>query len=617
MTTLTRFAPPARRTVIRAGMLASDSGRGVLSSEFFLLALAEGQPLRSPVDLGVSGAMVRAEIEARAPARRDRELLATLGIDLDEVRRRVFAATSMRLDDPSLWRLRRSRVRPLRVTLSGPAAEIVLDEGGRKVIEVAQWASRRGRRTLIDREDLLWGLLADASSESVRILRRRNVDLGRLWTDLQRWHRSATSEDASISFDLLSRCAQATSREAVMSESGDTAPAPAAAAERDPRVPLRTVLREWGRIGCIGFGGPPAHIRLLRQLCVERRGWLDAREFEDAIAVCNLMPGPASTQLAIYCAWRLRGRLGALIGGAAFIVPGLIVILILAVLFVAGSPPLWVLGAGAGAGAAVPAVAVNAGWSLLVPSWRNRAATVRWLIYLVAGFAAAAVIGAWLVVVLLGCGAIELAARSAARPGTGADAAKLRGIAAAPVVLAVGGGVLASVAWVAFKVGGLSFGGGFVIIPLMQGDAVNHYHWMTGAQFLNAVALGQITPGPVVQTVAVVGYAAAGVAGGILASVVAFTPSFLLVLFGGPRFEQIRGNQRARAFLDGSGPAAIGAILGSAVILTRELTHPWQYAVLAGALVLLLPLRRGVVLTLLSAAATGVAIALAAGTVSP
>ena len=91
-----------------------------------------------------------------------------------------------------------------------------------------------------------------------------------------------------------------------MSQPGEDAPAPAALAA--PPVPLATVLREWGRIGCIGFGGPPAHIRLLRQLCVERRGWLDAREFEDAIAVCNLMPGPASTQLAIFCAWRLRGR---------------------------------------------------------------------------------------------------------------------------------------------------------------------------------------------------------------------------------------------------------------------------------------------------------------------
>jgi chromate transporter len=421
-----------------------------------------------------------------------------------------------------------------------------------------------------------------------------------------------------------------------MSQPGEDAPAPAAA-DRSPAVPevaLATVLREWGRIGCIGFGGPPAHIRLLRQLCVERRGWLDAREFEDAIAVCNLMPGPASTQLAIFCAWRLRGRAGALIGGAAFIIPGLIVILALSVLFVAGTPPLWVLGAGAGAGAAVPAVAVQAGWSLLSASWRNRTSTVRWLAYLAAGLAAAATIGAWLVLVLLGCGVIELLARYGPhldRPrakddsgdgdgGDGGDGgdARLHGFLAAPAfVLAVGGGVLASVAWVAFKVGALAFGGGFVIIPLMQADAVSRYHWMTGAQFLNAVALGQVTPGPVVQTVAVVGYAAAGLAGGLLASAVAFTPSFLIVLLGGPRFEQIRSNQRARAFLDGAGPAAIGAILGSAVTLSRELTHPWQYAVLAGALVTLLPLRRGVVLTLLSAAAIGVTIALAAGTVSP
>ena len=90
------------------------------------------------------------------------------------------------------------------------------------------------------------------------------------------------------------------------------------------RPGLGTILREWGRIGCLGFGGPPAHIALLRQLCVDRRHWLEPADFEDAIAACNLLPGPASTQLAIYCGWRVRGRVGALVGGLAFIVPGLI-----------------------------------------------------------------------------------------------------------------------------------------------------------------------------------------------------------------------------------------------------------------------------------------------------
>jgi chromate transporter len=395
----------------------------------------------------------------------------------------------------------------------------------------------------------------------------------------------------------------------------------------DCQASLATVLREWGRIGCIGFGGPPAHIALLRKLCVDRRGWLDAQEFEDAIAACNLLPGPASTELAIFCAWRVRGCLGALAGGVAFIVPGLIVILALSVLFLAGTPPLWVRGAGAGAGAAVAAVAVQAGWLLVPPSWKRAAGPrrARWIGYLPAGGAAAATVGPWLVLVLLGCGLTELAIRQHQASGQQADgvrAAAMLPLLAARAIraagpartlgAAAGGGVLLSVAWTAFKVGALSFGGGFVIIPLMQADAVGH-HWMTSAQFLNGVALGQITPGPVVQTVATVGYAAAGLGGGLLAALVAFSPSFAFVLGGARHFTALRGNHRAQWFLDGAGPAAIGAIFGAAITLARALTQPWQYAVLAGAAVLLLGLRRGVVLTLLTAAAAGLIIALAGG----
>src|SRR5271157_586479 len=380
-------------------------------------------------------------------------------------------------------------------------------------------------------------------------------------------------------------------------------PDPYARVARRPN--LAVLALEWGRIGCIGFGGPPTHIKLLRELCVERNGWLDGQEFEDAIAACNLLPGPASTELAIYCAWRLRGWVGALIGGAAFILPGLIVILALSALFLAKSPPLWVLGAGAGAGAAVPAVAVNAGTSLISASWQRRRKTIRWLIYLAAGVAAAATIGVWLVLVLLGCGLIELTIELAAH----GDAQQLRGVLAAPAAAAgvIGGGVLISVAWVAFKVGALSFGGGFVIIPLMQADAVGHYHWMTGAQFLNAVALGQITPGPVVQTVAVVGYAAAGVGGALLAALVAFAPSFVFILAGARHFGALRSNRVAQSFLGGAGPAAIGAIAGASIPLALAITHLWQLAILAGSLVAIVGLRRNVVLTLLAAGVIGAA----------
>jgi chromate transporter len=383
--------------------------------------------------------------------------------------------------------------------------------------------------------------------------------------------------------------------------------------------PLTTVLREWGRIGCVGFGGPPTHIRLLRELCVQRRGWLNATEFEDAIAACNLLPGPASTQLAIFCAWRLRGRRGALVGGAAFILPGLVVILALAALFLTGSPPRLVLAAATGAGSAVAAVAVHAAWGLLPASWRRanadqgtgpaepraarirqalrRPAVLRWCGYLVAGAVAAATIGPWLVLVLLGCGLFEMTVRHPARMTSAVIGPLATGTFTSSA--------LGSLAWVALKVGALSYGGGFVIIPLMQSDAVHHFHWMSSGQFLNAVALGQITPGPVVQTVAVVGYAAAGLGGGVLASAIAFTPSFVFVLAGAGHFRRLRSNERVRAFLDGAGPAAIGAIAGSAVTLARALTQPWQFAILVAALALLFAGRRGVVLTLLSAATAG------------
>jgi chromate transporter len=381
--------------------------------------------------------------------------------------------------------------------------------------------------------------------------------------------------------------------------------------ESDIEVPLSTIVREWGRIGIIGFGGPPTHIALLRKLCVDERGWLSAHEFEDGVSATNLLPGPASTQLAILCAWRLRGRLGALIGGFCFIVPGLIIILALSAVFLAANPPLWIQGAAAGAGAAVPAVALNAALGLLPTSWRRtgaaRSARVRWLVYFLAGAASAATIGPYLVLVLLGCGVMEIAFRGGFANVSGRTAFLLIPASATPVLA----GGIAALCWVAFKVGALSYGGGFVIIPLMQHDAVVTYHWMTGTQFLNAVALGQITPGPVVQTVAVVGYAAGGLGGGLLAALIAFAPSFCFVIAGAPHFDRLRADTRVQAFLTGAGAAVIGAIAGSTIPLGRELVHLWQVGILVLAAIWLLGFRRGVVLALVTAGVLGVIAVLA------
>jgi chromate transporter len=377
---------------------------------------------------------------------------------------------------------------------------------------------------------------------------------------------------------------------------------------------MRVVLREWGRIGVTGFGGPPTHIRLLRSLCVERNDWLTPFEFEDAVATCNLLPGPSSTQLSIFCAYRARGPLGALVGGLAFILPGLVAVILLAALFLAGSPPAWVLGAGAGAGAAVAAVAVQAGWSLLPTSWRRRTSTTRFVVYVTVGALASAFLGAYVVVVLLACGVIELSAGILLRrSGRGRMPVLL------PLLVGLPGlaGTWLALTWVAFKVGALSYGGGFVIVPLIREDAVGRFGWMSPEQFLNAVALGQVTPGPVVHTVAVVGYAASGLGGALLATVIAFAPSFVLVLVGARHFPVIRADVRARSFLDGAGPAAIGAIMGVAVPLALSVTVAWQVGVLLAALLLLLALRRQALYVLLLAGAFGVVAALAGAPLPP
>ena len=366
------------------------------------------------------------------------------------------------------------------------------------------------------------------------------------------------------------------------------------------RPSVTTVLREWGRLGLIGFGGPPAHVALLRDLVVERRRWLGAREFEDANAACQLLPGPASTQLAIYCALRAAGLAGAILGGLAFITPGLLMVLAIAALALGDAPPDWILGVGAGAGAAVVAVVVAAGIALGRASLAGRR-DVRAPAYVVAGAVATIVAGPYVVVVLLAAGLFELAWRRPARTA----------VYAWPVVIAAAA-ALPGLAWTAFKVGALSYGGGFVIIPLMQEDAVERHGWMTDSQFLDAVAFGQLTPGPVTHTVALVGWAAAGLGGALLAAAIAFAPSFLAIVLGGRRFERLRENRSARAFLDGAGPAAVGAILGAAVPLAGALGEWWQAAVLAAAALVLL-LGRSPLWALGGGAICGLLIAVAGG----
>ncbi len=366
------------------------------------------------------------------------------------------------------------------------------------------------------------------------------------------------------------------------------------------RVPLSTVVRAWGRLGCTGFGGPPAHLALLKALCVTSNGWLNEEEFDHAVATTAILPGPASTQMAIYCAWRVAGTAGAVLGGLAFIIPGLIAIIIAASVILAATPPHWLLGAADGAGAVVGAIALRTGIDLLRPALGSKRTALtprhRTVLYAVLGGLATLTLGPFLALVLCGCGGLEIFRRSTQR-------GPASWLTAAPVLAALA--TLPALVVTAFTIGALSFGGGFVIIPLMRSAAISH-HWLTGPQFLDAVALGQLTPGPVVQTIAVVGYGASGVLGALIAATIAFAPSFAFIVFGGPRFEALRSHPTAAGFLGGAAPAAMGAIVASAVILAGEMRHLWQVVVFAVlGLVWMVGLRRSPLSGLVAAAVVG------------
>jgi chromate transporter len=371
------------------------------------------------------------------------------------------------------------------------------------------------------------------------------------------------------------------------------------------KVSLGQVALQWGRIGCIGFGGPPAHISLLRDLCVKKKQWLTDEYFEDAIATCNLLPGPASTQLSILCAWTIAGVPGAIIGGLAFIFPGLVAIIALSSLFLASAPPEWVLAAGAGASSALVAVALHAGFSVVPNSWQRTQSKFRWLGYVATGAIASIFAGSGVVVFLLGCGFFELLYRRGVPRRFSPSIIHIALFVGALEAGLLRRGIDNSLMWVAFKVGALSYGGGFVIIPMMFNDAVNQYSWMSETQFLDAVVLGQITPGPVVHTVAVVGFAAGGVMGAVLTACIAFLPSFVLIGFGARHFDRFRMNISVRSFLDGAGPSAIGAILGVSVPLLMSLSVGWQWIVAAIAVGLVFALRRSPFHVLILAGAAG------------
>ncbi len=313
----------------------------------------------------------------------------------------------------------------------------------------------------------------------------------------------------------------------------------------------------FGRLGIVGFGGPPAHLAMMETELVRRRGWVSSDEFLDGLALSQILPGPASTQMAIYIGYLRAGVRGAVAAGAGFILPAFVLLLGLSWAYVRyGSMPR-VAGLFAGIAPAVLAILVAAAARLssrVLTAWAQAAIAAAAFGATMAKLPVAAVLvvagllGAWL-----------FGPRSdRGRPG-------VPGAAALAAILI--GADPAALLRFFLKVGALTFGGGFVIVPFIEQEVVERLHWLTSREFLDGLALGQMTPGPIVITAAFVGYKVAGFAGAAAATVGMFLPSFVLVLAAAPFLRHLRASPRVRAFLTGVNAAAIGAIFAAAATL--------------------------------------------------
>ncbi|HVY38166.1 MAG TPA: chromate efflux transporter [Polyangia bacterium] len=333
----------------------------------------------------------------------------------------------------------------------------------------------------------------------------------------------------------------------------------------------RTTLAElaalFSRLGATAFGGPAAHIAMMRDEVVRRRRWMTDERFLDLLGATNLIPGPNSTELAIHIGWDRRRWAGLVVAGVCFIVPAMLMTGALGWAYVRyGKLPQarWLLW---GVKPVIVAVVAQALWKLAPTAART------WPLRVLGVVAAvAAALGANELAILVGAGALLAVAR--AWPLR--DGATLRQLM--PVLPVAAGALPAGVSpsglfWVFLKIGSVLFGSGYVLLAFLRADLVERLHWLTEAQLIDAVAVGQVTPGPVFTTATFIGYVLSGPCGALAATAGIFLPAFVFVAASGPLVPRLRASKVAGAFLDGVNVASLAlmavvtAQLGRAAIV--------------------------------------------------
>jgi chromate transporter len=374
----------------------------------------------------------------------------------------------------------------------------------------------------------------------------------------------------------------------------DDDPAAAGLTEATPRAKLSELALLFLRLGLTAFGGPAAHIAIMQAEVVGRRRWLSSERFLDLFGAANLIPGPSSTELAIFIGYEQAGWPGLLVGGVCFILPAALMVTVLAWAYVRFGTLPQIAGILYGIKPVVIAIVVQALWGL-APKAIKRSA---WLGALGLLTCVAAALGAEAAQVMLGAGILSLLASRlvGAKNSPRAFATGILGGLATGGVSSAAPVTLATLFLTFLKIGAVVFGSGYVLLAFLRADLVDRLHWLTEPQLLDAVAIGQVTPGPVFTTATFIGYVVAarqgpatGVLGAVVATVGIFLPGFLLVALVRPLVARLRRSPSAGAFLDGVNVAALALMAVVTIELARAaiVDVPTALLALAGAVVLI------------------------------
>jgi chromate transporter len=344
-------------------------------------------------------------------------------------------------------------------------------------------------------------------------------------------------------------------------------------------VPFRELARYFLGLGTWGFGGPIATVGYMQRDLVEKRRWLDRQDFLNGVALGQVSPGPLAAQVVMWVGYLANGWLGALGTAASFILPSLVLVLTVAFLYVRYQGLEVVQALFYGIAPAVMAIIAVA--AVKLARLTNGRDLRLWAIAVVA-FAVTAVTGAEIALLFIGAGLVMMLWE--APPGF--VATWLSGVASLPALFPLAAvsaspGTQLALAWFFLKAGALIFGSGLAIVPFLREGVVEQRHWLTQRQFLDAVAMGLITPGPVVITAAFIGYIVAGFLGAAVATVAIFLPIYFGVVVPGRWFIRHKDSPAVRGFVKGATSAAAGAIAGATVVLTRGAVVDWQTAVIA------------------------------------